>query len=131
MLFRSTKDIIALHGVLPEVKNLKEINKIKLGGEKWRQIAWGDFVEEKGEYLGIDPFTGRPQFGRDYFFKMMERFNKKVLIRSHQPTSPPFMFDNRCLTIFTSSAYTRERTIAIANLTKNIKTAKDLEIKRI
>ena len=126
-----TKDIIALHGVPPEVKNLNKINKIKLGSEEWRQITWGDFSEEPGEYLGIDPFTGRPQFGRDYFLKMMDKFGKKVLIRSHQPTSPLFMFDNRCLTIFTSSAYTRERTIAIVDFKKSIKTAKDLEIVKI
>jgi len=126
-----TDDIIALHGVLPDVKSLAEINKIKLGSEEWRQITWGDFEDEKGDYLGIDPFTGRPQFGRDYFFKTMDRFNKKVLIRSHQPTSPLFMFDNRCLTIFTSSAYTCERTIAIYDFKKPIKTVKDLEIKRV
>ena len=125
------KDIIALHGVLPDVKSLTEINKIKLGSEEWRQITWGDFSEESGEYLGTDPFTGRPQFGQDYFFKTMDRFNKKVLIRSHQPTSPLFTFDNRCLTIFTSSAYTCERTIAIYDFKKPIKTVKDLEIKRV
>ncbi|PIQ06663.1 MAG: hypothetical protein COW72_01770, partial [Candidatus Nealsonbacteria bacterium CG18_big_fil_WC_8_21_14_2_50_37_10] len=89
------------------------------------------FSDESGEYLGADPFTGRPQFGQDYFFKTMDRFGKKVLIRSHQPTSSLFMFDNRCLTIFTSSAYTCERTIAIADLKKEIKTVKDLEIKRV
>jgi len=116
-----TDDIITLHGVLPDVKSLAEINKIKLGSEEWRQITWGDFEDEKGDYLGIDPFTGRSQFGRDYFLKMMDRFNKKVLIRSHQPTSPLFMFDNRCLTIFTSSAYTRERTIAIYDFKKTNK----------
>ena len=126
-----TDDIIALHGVLPDVKSLTEINKIKLGSEEWRQITWGDFSDESGEYLGADPFTGRPQFGQDYFFKTMDRFGKKVLIRSHQPTSSLFMFDNRCLTIFTSSAYTCERTIAIADLKKEIKTVKDLEIKRV
>lgn len=126
-----TDDIIVLHGVLPDVKSLAEINKIKLGSKEWRQITWGDFLNEKGEYLGTDPFTGRPQFGQDYFLKLMKRFKKKVLIRSHQPTSPLFMFDNQCLTIFTSSAYARERTIAIADFKKSIKTAKDLEIKRI
>ena len=126
-----TKDIIALHGVLPDVKNLEEINNIGLGSEQWHQITWGDFEEAEGEYLGIDPLTGRPQFGRDYFFKLMERFKKKVLIRSHQPNSPLFMFDDRCLTIFTSSAYTRERIIAILDLEKGLKTAKDLEIKVI
>lgn len=126
-----TKDIIALHGVLPDVKNLEEINKIKLGSEHWLQICWGDFSDIPGEDLGINHFSGRPQFGRDYFFKLMEMFQKKVLIRSHQPNTPLFMFDNCCLTIFTSSAYTKERTIAIADLSKDIKTAKDLEIIRI
>ena len=140
-----TKDVIALHGVLPNCST-PDVEQIRLGSEEWRQITWGDFVDEHlfistlrsarvsdepGEYLGVDPFTGRPQFGRDYFFKMMERFKKKVLIRSHQSTSPLFMFEDRCLTIFTSSAYARERTIAIADLTKEIKTAKDLEIKII
>jgi protein phosphatase len=126
-----TKDVIALHGALPDLKNLGEINKIKLGDENWFRICWGDFIDEPGGDLGIDIFTGRPQFGRDYFLKLMERFKKKVLVRSHQPDTPLFMFDDRCLTIFTSSAYTRERTIAIADLSKEIKTAKDLEIVRI
>jgi protein phosphatase len=137
-LAMTTNDIIGLHGVLPDINSsrnvleqLKKINKIKLGNKEWRQITWGDFVDEPGEYLGTDPFTGRPQFGRDYFLKLMERFGKRVLIRSHQPDAPLFMFNDRCLTIFTSSAYTHERTIAIADLTKEIKTAKDLEIKRI
>jgi len=126
-----TRDIIALHGVLPDIENLSIINQIKTRSEEWHQICWGDFVEESGEYLGTDPFTGRPQFGRDYFLKLMERFNKKVLIRSHQPSSPLFMFNNKCLTIFTSSAYASERTIAIADFKKPIKTAKDLKIKEI
>jgi len=125
-----TKDIIALHGALPDCPR-NVLGQIKTGSEEWRQITWGDFPDESGEYLGIDPFTGRPQFGRDYFFKMMERFDKKVLIRSHQPTSPLFMFDDRCLTIFTSSAYTRERTIAIYDFEKEIQTTKDLEIVKI
>ena len=134
----AAKDIIALHGVLPDINTsrsvldvLKEINKIKLGGEEWMQIVWGDFFEKPGEYLGIEPFTGRPQFGRDYFFRLMEKFNKKVLIRSHQPDTPQYMFNDRCLTIFTSSAYAREKTIAILDFKKKIKTAKDLEIIRI
>lgn len=124
-------DFIALHGALPDVESLEEINKITLGSDQWFQIAWGDFVEQSGEYLGIDPFTGRPKFGQDYFLKLMSRFGKKILIRSHDPNASLFMFDNRCLTIFTSSAYTSKRVIAIADLKKEIKTVKDLEIKKI
>lgn len=126
-----TKDIIALHGALPNVSgnNLAiSIDRIKLGSEEWSQIVWGDFIEGPGKYLGPDLLTGRPQFGQDWFFELMARFDKKVLVRSHQPTAPQLMFNDRCLTVFTSSAYARERTIAIADLTKPIKTAKDLEI---
>ncbi|MGB9743253.1 MAG: metallophosphoesterase family protein [Minisyncoccales bacterium] len=130
-LVAMAKDIIAAHGALPNIENLEEINQIKIGDEMWRTIAWGDFLDEPGENLGIDFFTGRPQFGEDYFLKLMKRFNKKVFIRSHQPDAPQFMFNDRCLTIFTSMAYRRERTIAIYDCRKPIKTAKDLEIIKI
>ena len=123
------KDIIALHGVLPDLKNLEDFEKIENGDENWFRICWGDFYDMAGENLGIDIFTGRPRFGRDYFFKLMKRFKKKVLIKSHQPDSPSFMFDDKCLTIFTSSAYSRERTIAVFDFEKEIKTARDLAIK--
>lgn len=139
-----TEDILALHGGLPDIGVLKEINKIKVGGlgyselreiersfNPWFQIAWGNFIDAAGEYLGINPLTGRPEFGKDWFCELMNRFNKKVLIRSHQPTAPLFMFDDRCLTIFTSSAYKRERIIAILDLKKPIKNAKDLKILKI
>jgi predicted phosphodiesterase len=125
------KNIIALHGALPEIEKLEDFEKIKIGDENWFRICWGDFLDEPGEELGIDPFTGRPQFGINYFLKIMEKINKKTLIRSHDPNAPRLMYNDLCLTIFTSSAYTGERIIAIANLSKEIKTAKDLEIRRI
>jgi len=132
------KNILALHAVPPDLKTMKtnhipskEINKIKLGSKEWQQITWGDFYEEKGDYLGQDLFSGRSRFGKDYFLKIMKRFDKNILIRSHQPDAPQFMFDDRCLTIFSSSIYARERTIAILDFKKEIKSAKDLEIKKI
>jgi len=125
------KNVIALHGALPEIEKIEDFEKIKIGDENWFRICWGDFLDEPGEELGIDPFTGRPQFGKNYFLKIMEKLKKNVLVRSHQPNAPKFMFDDRCLTIFSSSAYDREREIAIFNFEKEIKTARDLEIKRI
>jgi predicted MPP superfamily phosphohydrolase len=125
------KDIIALHGALPKIERLEDFEKIKIGDENWIRICWGDFVEENGEYLEINPFTGRPQFGRNYFFKIMQKINKKILIRSHDPKAPRFMYNDLCLTIFTSSAYTEERIIAIADFSREIKTARDLEIRRV
>jgi hypothetical protein len=53
------------------------------------------------------------------------------LIRSHQPDAPPTMYGKRCLTIFTSSAYghyVSERTIALIDLRKSVKTVDDIEI---
>ncbi len=61
----------------------------------------------------------------------MARLGKNVLIRSHQPDVPPAMYGKRCLTIFTSSAYghyVSERTIALIDLRKSVKTVDDIEI---
>jgi hypothetical protein len=62
---------------------------------------------------------------------MMDRYGKRVLIRSHQPHAHPLMFKKRCITIFTSNAYAPIRTIAIADMEKEIQTAEDVIIERI
>jgi predicted phosphodiesterase len=125
----SQNGVLALHGALPDLKFLREINQIKPGDKNWERIVWGDF-EEVGEE-GSGSFYGRPQFDRTYFEGMMKRFQKRVLIRSHQSNAPLTMFDERCITIFTSDAYPRERTIAIVNLAKEARTAEDVVIERI
>ena len=126
--------IIALHGALPDVLCLEDIDRIKPGSAEWHQITWGDWQERAGKSLGIDPSTGRPQFGRGWFNEIMSRLGKNVLIRSHQPDAPPLMYGRRCLTIFTSSAYCHfisERTIALVDLKKQVKSADDIEIEVI
>ena len=120
--------IIALHGALPDVESLQEINRIDTSSEAWRQMTWGDWQERGGGSLGDDAFTGRPQFGKDYFDRVMDRLGKNLLIRSHQPTAPQAMYQGRCLTIFTSHAYVPTRTIAIVDLTKEVKTIDDIAI---
>jgi 3',5'-cyclic AMP phosphodiesterase CpdA len=126
--------IIALHGALPNVSGLEDINRIKPGSAEWHQITWGDWQERAGKFLGIDPYTMRPQFGRGWFEEIMSRLGKNILIRSHQPDAPPAMYGKRCLTIFTSSAYRHyisERTIALVNLSKVVKSVDDIEIEII
>ena len=126
--------IIALHGALPDVSGLEDINRIKLGSAEWHQITWGDWQERAGKFLGIDPYTGRPQFGRGWFKEIMSRLGKNVLIRSHQPDAPPSMYGKRCLTIFTSSAYRHyisERTTALVDLKKVVKTVDDIRIETV
>jgi len=121
--------ILALHGVLPDIKSLEEMNRIELGDENWDRMVWGDFVENETDYLG--DLWGRPQFGRQYFNRLMERYQKQVLIRSHQPHAPLMMFNNRCMTIFTSHVYLPIRTIAIADLEKEIQSGEDMILERI
>ena len=121
--------LLALHGALPDLKSLEEMDQIELGDENWDRIVWGDFVENEMDILG--DLWGRPQFGRQYFNRLMERYQKQVLVRSHQPHAPITMFDKRCITIFTSHAYLPTRTIAIADLEKEIRSAEDILLERI
>lgn len=121
--------ILALHGALPDLRSLEEINQIELGGEHWDRMVWGDFVENEMDVLG--ELWGRPQFGRPYFERLMERYQKQVLVRSHQPHAPLIMFNNRCITIFTSRVYLPVRTIAIADLEKEVRTSEDVVLERI
>jgi predicted phosphodiesterase len=121
--------VLALHGGLPDLKSLEELNQIELGDTHWDRIVWGDFVENEIEILG--DLWGRPQFGRPYFERIMERYQKQVLIRSHQPNSPLTMFKKRCITIFTSYFYRPIRTVAIVDLEKEIQTSEDVVLERI
>jgi predicted phosphodiesterase len=108
--------VIGVHGSLPDVEKLEDIDRIQTGDENWDQIVWGDFQDRPGNELG--EFWGRPQYGRDYFCRIMDQFEKQVLIRSHQPNANPIMFEKRCLTIFTSYAYMPIRTVALVDLTQ-------------
>jgi predicted phosphodiesterase len=121
--------ILAVHGALPNLTSLEETSEIELGDENWDRIVWGDFVEEEVEFLG--DLWGRPQFGRPYFERMMERYQEHVLVRSHQPHAPLMMFKKRCITIFTSHAYLPTRTVAVADLEKEIRSADDMVLERI
>ncbi len=98
-------------------------------------ILWGDFNEIRlGEGdESYDNRSGRPIYGKEYFNKIMKNLNKNVLIRSHQSDANQVMFNNKCLTIFTSSAYWVKRTIAIAdfNKKKRIMGVDDLVIEKI
>ncbi len=122
--------IIAVHGALPQIDYLNEINSINPLDKNWNTLLWGDYAQNGNK----DSFYGkRTIFDENHFKKAMEQLGKKVLIRSHQQDSPQKMFDNKCLTIFTSNAYENKRTIAIAdfNKTKSINSIDDLVIEEI
>ena len=125
--------IIALHGALPDIQNISDINNIPQNqyNRNWNAILWGDF-EDKPSSFDYE-MSGRPKFNKKYFDKIMNRIRKNVLIRSHQPHIKQKIYDNRCLTIFTSSAYGGNRTIAIADFNKKreIKTIDDLIVEEV
>ena len=121
--------ILAVHGALPDLESLEEMSRIELGDENWDRVAWGDFVEKEVEFLG--DLWGRPQFGQPYFERMMDRYQKRVLVRSHQPHAPLRMFNERCITIFTSHVYLPIRTVAIADLEKEILNSEDLALETV
>jgi predicted phosphodiesterase len=129
MAATSENGILAVHGGLPDVKSLEEINHIGWGDVQWDRMVWGDFMEADGDVLG--DWGGRHQLGRQYFDRMMDRYGKRVLIRSHQPHAHPVMFKKRCITIFTSHAYLPIRTVAITDMEKEIQTSDDIVIERI
>ncbi|MCM8762258.1 MAG: serine/threonine protein phosphatase [Candidatus Omnitrophica bacterium] len=121
----SGNGFLGLHGALPDIEKIEDIDTIQPGDENWIRIIWGDFRDKPGMALGN--FLGRPKFGRDYFLKVMERLEKNVLIRGHDPLVSERIFNNRCLTLFTSSNY-GDRKIAILDLEKEVKSIDDIEI---
>jgi len=119
--------LLALHGALPDVEKVEEIEKIQLGSSDWRKITWGDWADVPGYSAG--DYFGRPTFGRDFFEEVMDRLGLKALVRSHQPHAPTYLYDGRCLTIFTSSAYGgTERTVAVLEPGRPLRDARDLKI---
>ena len=120
--------VLTLHGALPDVQHVDEIETIRLGSSDWHRITWGDWEDAPGDVL--DPGAlGRPTFGRDAFEEIATRIGLKVLVRSHQPFVPMTLFEDRCLTIFTSNAYGgTERHVAVLRPGDPIHSAQDLEI---
>jgi len=122
------RGVLALHGALPDVGAIEEIEGIGLGTSNWRRITWGDWADTPG--CVVDPGVfGRPTFGRDAFEEIADRLGLKALVRSHQPSAPVLLFEERCLTIFTTTAYGgAERRVAILRPEQPLQSARDLEL---
>ncbi len=123
--------VLAVHGVLPDVDEVEEIEAVALGSANWRKMTWGDWADGPGYQL--DPgFWGRPVFGRDYFWEVMERLGLRALVRAHQPDAPLFLFGGHCLTLFTSQAYGQGvRRVALLPPQVKVRSAKDLVLAEV
>jgi hypothetical protein len=117
--------ILAVHGALPDVDSLEAIDSIELGSDAWRAMTWGDWVPTGRDSDG----TGaRPAFDVQVFRRRSAQLGVTVLVRSHQPSAPTYLFDDRCLTLFTSTAYGGTRHVARLIPGRTVDTARDLEM---
>jgi predicted MPP superfamily phosphohydrolase len=129
LMAHAENGLIASHGALPDVQSLEDIRRIRFSDERWRQITWGDWQDLPGKEIG--DLGGRPQFGRDYFENIMQRFGKTVLIRSHQPHVPERLYDDRCLTVFTSRFYGVQRRVGLLDLEKTLRSCADIRVEQL
>lgn len=120
--------VLALHGALPGVDRLDDLATVTFGSEGWRAITWGDWVDAPGHAFGPGPF-GRPTFGADHFLEVTSRLGVGVVVRSHQPAAPLFLYGDRCLTLFTSRAYGDGiRRVAALPPGRTVRSARDLDL---
>jgi len=122
--------VLAVHGALPDVAKLDAIETIALGSEAWRATTWGDWNEtDNTRATGI---AGRPAFGPADFEARSARLGVRALVRSHQPFAPTYLYDDRCLTIFTSDAYgSGPRRVAVLRPDVRVRSARDLDLEEI
>jgi len=125
----SVGDILAVHASVPELGKLKDFNKIKNGDQSWDDCVWRDLIEDSEDGM----FRQRRYYLGPEFNKRMASTGKNLLIRAHDPFAPESMYDGKCLTLFTSCAYHRNKTIAIADFTNGnkIRNVEDLIIEEI
>ena len=118
--------LLGVHGALPDLPALESIRDVDLGSDAWRAMTWGDWVDDDA----LKTFAGpRPAFGPSSFSKRANQLGVRLLIRSHQPASPLSMFADRCLTIFSTSAYGRGcRQVARWTPESTTSTVRDLEL---
>ncbi len=118
--------VLALHGALPDLPSLDHLATVAPPSPPWRDITWGDWND-----LSTSPenLTGRPTYGPSEFAARAGRLGVRVLVRSHQPLAPTYLFKDRCLTLFTSRAYGRgPRRVAILPPGRVVRTARDLDV---
>ncbi len=117
--------VLALHGALPDLAALGDLAAVPLGSTAWRDITWGDWSDRAA---AVDASARRPVLGPGEFSARASRLGIRALVRSHQPDAPPYLFEDRCLTLFTSSAYGGRRRVALLPRGRCVNTARDLDL---
>jgi hypothetical protein len=118
--------IVATHGALPDLRSLDAIDAVTLGSDAWRAMTWGDWVETDAQSI----LKGsRPAYGPSAFSRRTLQLGARLHVRSHQPEAPRFLFDDCCLTLFTSRAYGHgHRCVALWEPGQKVTSARDLQL---
>ncbi len=132
--------MVASHGALPFLSDLSSPEDADNIFETendfdvpvWVSITWGD-LNSKITGAQMDSLTGRPQFGKEVILKYMQKHDRKVLIRAHQPGMQGWSFSNNALTIFTSQAYVsmgraQERNVALVDIEDGFEGKEDVSV---
>lgn len=123
--------VLALHGALPDVARLEDIDAVELGSPAWRDITWGDWRDTL-RVEGRAGSSGRPAYGAEVFRERSRRLGVRVLVRSHQPDAPTYLFEDECLTLFTSRVYgDGRRRVAVLPRNPNVETARDFALAEV
>jgi hypothetical protein len=122
---RHPSGLLAVHGALPDLDSVDGISTAVPGSAVWRDLTWGDWSPERRP---IQTTASRPLYGPGEFAARSARLGVRVLVRSHQPDAPTYLFDDRCLTLFTSSAYGGCRRVAVLLPERRIDSARDLDL---
>jgi hypothetical protein len=118
--------LLSVHGALPDLPSVAAIDQVVAGSEIWRAMTWGDLSENSDDQ---QIHRSRPLFGSVEFDRRMQQLGVRALVRSHQPSAPTYQFNDRCLTLFTSSAYgLGPRRVAVLSPGQIVSSARDLTL---
>lgn len=120
--------LLAVHGALPDLGALDDVSTVVAGSTAWRDMTWGDYSAERRP---VQTIPSRPLYGPDEFAARRARLGVRVLVRAHQPSAPMYLYEGRCLTLFTSCAYGGRRRVAVLPPTARVDSASDLELREI
>lgn len=121
---RHSSGLAAVHGALPDLTDWAEIERVEPGSPPWFDMVWGDWVEDAQR---VDSAGGRPALNPTAFFRRSAQLGIRVLVRSHQLSAPLTLFDQRCLTVFTSCAVDAVRQVVRWIPGRTVSTASDLD----
>jgi len=127
----SRRGLLALHGALPDLPSVEAIRGVPLGSAAWRAVTWGDYIDLP-DALATGGSCTRPTYGQDSFASLSRRLGVHLLVRSHQPSAPTYLFGDRCLTLFTSKAYgSGEPRVALLRPGGEVHSAREIELVKL